>query len=51
LENTVDLLDFLFKWVAIKSEFMLKKGVSFSDFEELRSVGLQFVQDRTEQKS
>jgi len=40
IENHVEMLDFLFKWLAVKSDFLLKRGVVFSDFEDLRSLGL-----------
>jgi len=48
LESCIDLLEFVFKWVASKSEQLLKGGVVFSDFESLRSVGLQFITEKTE---
>jgi len=36
----VSLIDFVFKWVLIKADYLLKRGAVFSDFEELRSAGL-----------
>ena len=42
------MLDIVFKWLAVKSDFMLKRGVAFSDFEDLRSTGLQFINDQTD---
>ena len=48
-DSCVSLLDFVFKWVLIKADFLLKRGIVFSDFEELRSAGLQFIHDRVDQ--
>ena len=39
-DNCVALLEFVFKWVSVKADFLIKKGVALSDFEELRSAGL-----------
>jgi len=49
LDSHIELLNFLFKWLALKCDYILKRGVVFSDFEELRSVGLLFINDKTEQ--
>jgi hypothetical protein len=43
------MLDFLFKWLAVKSDFMVKRGAQFSEFEELRNTALAFITDKTEQ--
>jgi len=43
------MLDFLFKWLALKADFMLKRGITLPDFEEMRSTGLQFINDKTPQ--
>jgi hypothetical protein len=48
LDSHIELLNFLFKWLALKCDYLLK-NVVFSDFEELRSVGLLFINDKTEQ--
>lgn len=39
-DSCVALLEFIFKWVSVKADFLIKKGVALSDFEELRSAGL-----------
>ena len=50
IENSLQMLDFLFKWLALKADFMLKRGVTLPDFEELRAVGLQFISEKTPQQ-
>ena len=49
-DSNVYLLEFVFKWVIAKVDFLLKKGVAVSDFEELRSAGLQFINEHTDQE-
>lgn len=46
--NIGDLIEFIFKWVGSKSDFMFKKGANSADFEDLRSAGLSFLNDITE---
>lgn len=41
------MLEYLYKWLGLKSEFMFKRGVTMTDFEELRTIGLQFINNRT----
>jgi hypothetical protein len=48
-DNCLTLLDFAFKWVSLKADYMLKRGLVFSDFEDLRSAGFQFMHDRLDQ--
>ena len=36
----IAVVDFTFNWVALKLDSLLSKGLVFSDFEDLRSVGL-----------
>lgn len=48
MANHLELLDFIFKWIGQKSEFMIKRGALLSEFEELRSIGLSFINEKTE---
>ena len=48
IPNSIELLDFIFKWIGTKSEFLIKRGALLSEFEELRSIGLKFITERTE---
>lgn len=47
-DNYIEKLDFLFKWLAVKSDYFFKRGISFAEFEELRCTGLQLINDKTE---
>ena len=47
IENHMKMLEYLYKWLGLKCEFMFKRGVTMSDFEELRTIGLQFINNRT----
>lgn len=40
----------MFKWVASKCDYLLKRGVEISDFEDLRSCALSFINEKTDQQ-
>lgn len=47
MDSHLSMLDYLFKWLGLKLDFMLKRGVTPADFEELRASCLLFITDKT----
>lgn len=47
MDNHLQMLDYLFKWLGLKLDFMLKRGMTLADFEEIRTAGLLFITDKT----
>jgi hypothetical protein len=44
----VYLLEFVFKWAISKFDYLLQRGVTVNDFEDLRSAGVQFINEHTD---
>ena len=47
-DSNVYLLEFVFKWAISKFDYLLQRGVTVNDFEDLRSAGVQFINDHTD---
>ena len=44
-QQSLTILDFTFKWLENKIDNLLAKGMNLSDFEDMRSAGLSFMND------
>jgi hypothetical protein len=45
LYSISSIIDFTFKWLINKMDFLLTKGLPFQEFEDLRGLALSFLGD------
>jgi hypothetical protein len=47
-DSNVYLLEFVFKWAISKFDYLIQRGVTVNDFEDMRSAGVQFINEHTD---